>query len=60
MPVGLIIAALLLPPLALFLDEGVSRNFWIGVALTCLGFLPGVVFALFVLISRRRPREQLA
>jgi uncharacterized membrane protein YqaE (UPF0057 family) len=60
MPVGLIIAALLLPPLALFLDEGVSRNFWIDVGLTCLGFLPGVVFALFVLISRRRGREQLA
>jgi uncharacterized membrane protein YqaE (UPF0057 family) len=60
MPVGLIIAALLLPPLALFLDEGVSRNFWIDVGLTCLGFLPGVVFALFMLISRRRGREQLA
>ena len=36
MPVGLIIAAVLLPPLAVLLDQGLSRNFWIDVALTCL------------------------
>ncbi|MDB5698905.1 MAG: hypothetical protein JWN69_1709 [Alphaproteobacteria bacterium] len=54
MPITLIIAALLLPPLALFLDEGVSRNFWIDLALTCLGFVPGVVFAFVVLIAKRR------
>jgi uncharacterized membrane protein YqaE (UPF0057 family) len=60
MPVGSIIAALLLPPLAVFLDEGVSPNFWIDVALTCLGFLPGVAFALFLLIRKRGPQEQIA
>lgn len=53
-PIGLIIAALLLPPLAVFLDQGVSRNFWIDFALTCLGFVPGVIFALIVLIARHR------
>ena len=58
MPIGLIIAALLLPPLTLFLDQGVSRNFWIDVALTCLGFVPGVIFALFVLIAKRRTSAQ--
>jgi uncharacterized membrane protein YqaE (UPF0057 family) len=55
MPIGLIVAALLLPPLALFLDQGVSRNFWIDFALTCLGFVPGVIFALWVLLAKRRP-----
>jgi uncharacterized membrane protein YqaE (UPF0057 family) len=54
MPIGLVIAALLLPPLAVFLDQGVSRNFWIDFALTCLGFVPGVIFAFVVLIARRR------
>ncbi len=49
---ALAIAALLLPPLALFMAEGVSRNFWIGFALTCLGFLPGVVFAFYRLLRR--------
>jgi uncharacterized membrane protein YqaE (UPF0057 family) len=50
---GQIVAALLLPPLAIFMAEGVTRNFWIGFGLTCLGYLPGVVFAFFVLLTRR-------
>ena len=49
---GLIVAALLLPPLAIFLAEGVTRNFWIGFGLTCLGYLPGVVFAFYTLLKR--------
>ena len=52
MPVSLIIAALLLPPLAVFLDEGIGRNFWIAFALTCLGFVPGIVFAFVVLLRK--------
>ncbi len=44
---ALIAAAILLPPLALFLARGVSRDFWIAFGLTCLGYLPGVAFALF-------------
>ena len=51
---GLVAAAILLPPLAIFLSEGVARNFWICFGLTCLGFLPGVIFAFYVL-SRRPP-----
>ena len=48
-------AAILLPPLALFLVGGVSRDFWIAFGLTCLGYLPGVAFALFVVIKGRSP-----
>lgn len=54
MTIGLIIAALFLPPLAIFLAEGVGRNFWISLGLTCLGYIPGVAFTFFVLLSRRR------
>jgi uncharacterized membrane protein YqaE (UPF0057 family) len=53
MTAGQIVAALLLPPLAIFLAEGVTRNFWIGFGLTCLGYLPGVFFAFFALSARR-------
>jgi uncharacterized membrane protein YqaE (UPF0057 family) len=51
---GFILAAIFLPPLALFMSEGMSRNFWICFGLTCLGYLPGVAFALCTLLSRRR------
>lgn len=51
MTIGLAFAALLLPPLAILLARGVGRDFWIAVLLTCLGYLPGVVFAFFVLLK---------
>ena len=51
MSAGLIVAALLLPPLAIFLAEGVTRNFWIAFALTCLGYLPGVAFTFYRLLK---------
>ena len=57
---GLIIAALLLPPLALYLAEGVGTRFWICLGLTCLGFLPGMVFALFIVLTRHRTRSSEA
>ena len=52
MSAGLIIAALLLPPLAIFLSEGVTRNFWISFGLTCLGYLPGIAFTFYTLLKR--------
>ena len=60
MPLALVMAAVLLPPLALFLDEGISREFWSAFGLTCLGFLPGVVYALLVLARKRRRTAQAA
>jgi uncharacterized membrane protein YqaE (UPF0057 family) len=51
---GAIVAAVLLPPLGIFLARGLAPEFWIGVVLTLLGWLPGVIFALFVLL---RPKE---
>lgn len=50
-----IIAAILLPPLGLFLDRGITADFWIAAALTCLGFVPGVVYALIAIARRDRP-----
>ncbi len=53
-------AAVLLPPLGVWLVAGLGRDFWIAVALTCLFFVPGIVWALFVLFAgaaRREPRR---
>ncbi|CAA9485131.1 MAG: hypothetical protein AVDCRST_MAG91-228 [uncultured Sphingomonadaceae bacterium] len=57
---GLIVAALLLPPLAIFLSEGVTRNFWIGLGLTCLGYLPGILFAFVTLLRKPAARTEAA
>ncbi len=49
-----IILAIVLPPLGILLKEGLSKNLLICVVLTLLGWLPGVIFALYILLSGRR------
>lgn len=49
-----IIAAILLPPLAVFLVHGLHREFWISVLLTLIGFLPGAGYALYIVLLNRR------
>ena len=48
--VGTIVAAVLLPPLGIFLARGLGADFWIGTALTLLGWLPGMIFALVAIL----------
>ena len=48
----LVILAILLPPLAVYLKEGeITSRFWISVLLTLLFWLPGVIFALLVVLD---------
>ncbi len=51
---GPVVAAILLPPLGTYLARGAGRDFWISCGLTVLGFLPGVVFALWSVLSDSR------
>jgi uncharacterized membrane protein YqaE (UPF0057 family) len=55
MPVSAIISAILLPPLGVFLVRGRGRDFRIALLLTMLAFVPGMLFALTVLVRNRRP-----
>jgi uncharacterized membrane protein YqaE (UPF0057 family) len=43
-----VIAALFLPPLGVFLQYGLHQQFWLNVVLTILGYVPGVVHAVWV------------
>lgn len=48
----LIILAILLPPLAVFLHEGeLNGRFWLSLLLTLLFFLPGIIYALIVILG---------
>ncbi len=46
-----IIAAILLPPLGVFLTLGLSPAFLINVGLTILGYVPGIIHALWVVLK---------
>ncbi|MGG6241116.1 YqaE/Pmp3 family membrane protein [filamentous cyanobacterium CCT1] len=47
-----IIAAILLPPLGVFLQEGIGAQFWINILLTLLGYIPGIIHAVWVIVKR--------
>lgn len=59
---GTIVAAVLLPPLGVYLARGPGRDFWITTGLTVLGFLPGIAFALWTVLRdpAAKPAESLA
>lgn len=47
----LIIITILLPPLGVFLQVGLSSTFWINLVLTLLGYIPGVIHGLYVTLK---------
>lgn len=47
----LVILAIILPPLAVFIKEGIDTPFWISLVLTLLFWLPGVIYALYIIFK---------
>jgi uncharacterized membrane protein YqaE (UPF0057 family) len=57
----LVILAILLPPLAVYLHQGeVNTKFWISLLLTLLFWLPGVIYALIVILGDSGTNKKLA
>ncbi len=48
-----IILAIIFPPLGVFLQVGLSGHFWLNILLTLLGYIPGIVHAVYIIASRR-------
>jgi uncharacterized membrane protein YqaE (UPF0057 family) len=44
-----VIFAIILPPLGVFLTVGLGKHFWLNVLLTLLGFVPGIVHAIWII-----------
>lgn len=47
-----IILSILLPPLGVFLQVGIGPQFWINILLTLLGYIPGIVHAVWIIAKR--------
>ncbi len=47
-----IILSVLLPPLGVFLQEGIKPQFWINIVLTLLGYIPGIIHAVWIIARR--------
>jgi uncharacterized membrane protein YqaE (UPF0057 family) len=47
-----LLAAIFLPPLGVFLQVGIGPQFWINVLLTLLGYVPGIIHAVWIILKR--------
>ncbi|GAA4467871.1 YqaE/Pmp3 family membrane protein [Novipirellula rosea] len=47
-----LIFAFILPPVAVYMQFGIGKYFWINVLLTLLGFFPGMLHAVYIMASR--------
>ncbi|MBF0378693.1 MAG: YqaE/Pmp3 family membrane protein [Desulfamplus sp.] len=52
-----IILAVLLPPLGVFIEAGLGKQFLINILLTVLGYLPGVVHAVWIIAKSNTPQN---
>ncbi len=48
-----IILAIFLPPLAAALQVGISTHFWINLILTFFGYIPGMIHALWLIVTNK-------
>ena len=47
-----LIFAIILPPVGVFLQVGIGPQFWINILLTILGYIPGIVHAVWIIAKR--------
>ncbi|MAI88926.1 YqaE/Pmp3 family membrane protein [Ponticaulis sp.] len=52
-----IILAVIFPPLGVFLQVGLGAQFWINILLTLLGYIPGIVHAVWIIATRGSNRS---
>lgn len=47
-----VIFSVIIPPLGVFFQEGFGKHFWLNILLTILGYIPGLVHAVWILARR--------
>ena len=47
-----ILLSALLPPVGVFMTVGIGGAFWLNILLTILGYIPGVIHAVWVIAKR--------
>ncbi|PYH76635.1 YqaE/Pmp3 family membrane protein [Aspergillus aculeatinus CBS 121060] len=55
--VCLVILAIFIPPLAVLLKRGCGPDLCINIVLTLLGDIPGIIHALFIVLTSRDRRD---
>ena len=48
-----VLFAILLPPVGVFLQVGIGGAFWLNILLTLLGYIPGIIHAIWIIARRK-------
>jgi uncharacterized membrane protein YqaE (UPF0057 family) len=48
-----LVLAILLPPVGAFLQVGATKHFWINIVLTLLGGIPGIIHAVWLVVTKK-------
>jgi uncharacterized membrane protein YqaE (UPF0057 family) len=46
-----LLCAIFFPPLGVLLQVGLGPHFWINILLTLLGYFPGLIHAIYVIVT---------
>jgi len=49
-----IILAIILPPVAAFMQVGLSVNFWVNIVLCLFFYFPGIIHALWLVLTDKK------
>ena len=47
-----ILLAIVLPQVGVFLQVGIGLHFWLNILLTILGYIPGIIHAVWVIVKK--------
>ena len=47
-----VVLSILIPPLGVFLQVGFGLQFWLNILLTLLGYIPGLIHAIWIIATR--------
>ena len=47
-----VLLSIVLPPVGVFLQVGLGVHFWLNILLTVLGYVPGIIHAVWVILRR--------
>ncbi len=51
-----ILLSIFLPPVAAFMQVGLTAHFWINIVLTILGAVPGIIHALWLVLTDQKSK----
>ncbi len=47
-----LILAVILPPVGVFMETGIGLQFFLNILLTLLGYIPGIIHAIWIIATR--------